>query len=102
MRFYSGDHVGLMNHHDIALVENEDLPAPPADWTMFVMPVAINHTAITMPSLGRGRAGLCRGPADRGRRGLGRRHRLPDRRPGAGYDLTPAGDGYSIHAISAS
>jgi catechol 2,3-dioxygenase len=50
MRFYSGDHDGLMNHHDIALVENKDLPAPPADWTMFGMPVAINHIAITMPN----------------------------------------------------
>src|ERR1700758_1434482 len=42
MRFYSGDHDGRMNHHDIALVENPDLPAPPADWAMFGMPVAIN------------------------------------------------------------
>ena len=50
MRFYSGDHGGLMNHHDIALVENKDLPAPPADWAMFGMPVAINHIAITMPN----------------------------------------------------
>src|SRR5215831_2476494 len=49
MRFYSGDHGGLMNHHDIALVENKDLPAPPADWAMFGGPVAINHIAITMP-----------------------------------------------------
>jgi catechol 2,3-dioxygenase len=48
MRFYSGDHDGLMNHHDIALVENKDLPVPPADWTMFGMPVAINHIAIAM------------------------------------------------------
>ena len=50
MRFYSGDHDGLMNHHDIALVENKDLPAPPAEWAMFGMPVAINHIAITMPN----------------------------------------------------
>jgi catechol 2,3-dioxygenase len=50
MRFYSGDHGGVMNHHDIALVENKDLPAPPADWAMFGMPVAINHIAITMPN----------------------------------------------------
>ena len=46
MRFYcSGGH-----HHDLALVENPDLPAPPAEWTMFGMPSAINHIAITYPS----------------------------------------------------
>lgn len=50
MRFYSGDHNGSMNHHDIALVENPDLPPPPADWQMFGMPLAINHIAITMPN----------------------------------------------------
>jgi catechol 2,3-dioxygenase len=50
MRFYSGDHGGQLNHHDIALVENPNLPKPPADWQMFDMPVAINHIAITMPN----------------------------------------------------
>jgi catechol 2,3-dioxygenase len=50
MRFYSGDHGGQMNHHDIALVENPDLPPPPKEWAMFGTPVAINHIAITMPS----------------------------------------------------
>jgi catechol 2,3-dioxygenase len=50
MRFYSGDHSGHMNHHDIALVENPNLPKPPANWEMFGMPVAINHIAITMPN----------------------------------------------------
>jgi catechol-2,3-dioxygenase len=51
MRFYSGDHGGgRMNHHDIALVENPDLPPPPKDWDMFATPVAINHIAITMPN----------------------------------------------------
>jgi catechol 2,3-dioxygenase len=50
MRFYSGDHDGKMNHHDIALVENPNLPAPPANWAMFDMPVAINHVAIALPS----------------------------------------------------
>jgi len=50
MRFYSGDHSGQMNHHDIALVENPNLPKPPSDWQMFDMPVAINHIAITMPN----------------------------------------------------
>jgi len=50
MRFYSGDHGGQMNHHDIALVENPNLPKPPAEWQMFDMPVAINHIAIMMPN----------------------------------------------------
>ena len=50
MRFYSGDHSGQMNHHDIALCENPNLPAPPAEWAMFDLPVAINHIAITMPN----------------------------------------------------
>jgi catechol 2,3-dioxygenase len=50
MRFYSGDHSGQMNHHDIALVENPNLPKPPAEWAMFDMPVAINHIAIAMPN----------------------------------------------------
>ena len=50
MRFYSGNHDGRMNHHDIALVENPDLPKPPAEWQMFDMPLAINHIAITMPN----------------------------------------------------
>ena len=50
MRFYSGDHGGRMNHHDIALCENPNLPKPPAEWQMFDMPVAINHIAIMMPN----------------------------------------------------
>jgi catechol 2,3-dioxygenase len=29
MRFYSGDKEGETHHHDIALVENRDLPPPP-------------------------------------------------------------------------
>ena len=49
MRFYSGDRGGQPHHHDIALVENRDLPAPPADWSMFGMPLAVNHIAITLP-----------------------------------------------------
>lgn len=49
MRFYSGDHGGKDFHHDIALVENTALPKPPADWSMFGMPVAVNHIAITLP-----------------------------------------------------
>ena len=50
MRFYSGNHGGQMNHHDIALVENPNLPKPPENWEMFGAPVAINHIAITMPN----------------------------------------------------
>jgi len=50
MRFYSGNHGGQMNHHDIALAENPNLPKPPDDWQMFGMPLAINHIAITMPN----------------------------------------------------
>jgi catechol 2,3-dioxygenase len=51
MRFYSGVREdGTSHHHDIALVENRDLPAPPKDWAMFGMPVAVNHIAITMPT----------------------------------------------------
>jgi catechol 2,3-dioxygenase len=50
MRFYSGDHGGKLNHHDIALVENPNLPPPPAKWAMFDTPVAINHIAIALPS----------------------------------------------------
>jgi catechol 2,3-dioxygenase-like lactoylglutathione lyase family enzyme len=50
MRFYSGDHDGNLNHHDVALVENTDLPAPPAEWSMSAMPMAINHIAITLPN----------------------------------------------------
>ena len=30
MRFYSGDHGGKITHHDVALVENPNLPPPPA------------------------------------------------------------------------
>ena len=49
MRFYSADHDGKLNHHDIALVENTALPPRPKDWAMFGMPVAVNHIAITLP-----------------------------------------------------
>jgi catechol 2,3-dioxygenase len=51
MRFYSGDHGGKMAHHDLALVENRNLPAPPAQWVPFGTPhpQAINHIAIGMP-----------------------------------------------------
>ncbi len=50
MRFYSGDHNGNMNHHDIALIENTALPAPPAEWSMTGQPTAISHVAISFPS----------------------------------------------------
>ena len=49
MRFYSGDHGGKMTHHDVALVENPNLPSPPKDWALFDTPIAINHVAIAMP-----------------------------------------------------
>jgi catechol 2,3-dioxygenase len=48
MRFYSGDHSGKMNHHDLALMEMPNLP-PPAAWSMSDSTVAINHVAITLP-----------------------------------------------------
>lgn len=48
MRFYSADHGGgRMNHHDIALVETPELPAPPADGT--APTTAIGHIAIALP-----------------------------------------------------
>ncbi|QQS14254.1 MAG: VOC family protein [Rhodospirillales bacterium] len=49
MRFYSGDQDGHTHHHDIALVENASLPEPPKEWSMFGMPTAVNHVAITLP-----------------------------------------------------
>jgi catechol 2,3-dioxygenase len=49
MRFYSGDHSGKLNHHDLALVEMPNLPPPPA-WDMFNSPMAINHIAIALPN----------------------------------------------------
>jgi len=49
MRFYSGLRGDSVSHHDVALVENKNLPAPPAEWGMFGMPMAINHIAIALP-----------------------------------------------------
>jgi len=43
MRFYSGDHSGRMNHHDIALVGTRTCRSRPPEWAMFDMPCAINH-----------------------------------------------------------
>jgi len=48
MRFYSGV-VDEVNHHDLALVEREGLPEPPAEWSMFAGACAVNHIAITYP-----------------------------------------------------
>lgn len=45
MRFYSGDHDGHLQHHDIALVEVPDgTSAPEASG------IGLNHVAIAMPS----------------------------------------------------
>ena len=49
MRFYSGEHDGKMTHHDVALVENPNVPPSPAEWGLFGAPQAINHIAIAMP-----------------------------------------------------
>lgn len=49
MRFYSGDHEGKLTHHDLALVENPNVPPPPAEWGLFGAPPALNHIAIAMP-----------------------------------------------------
>jgi len=50
-RFYSCDHGdGRLSHHDLALVENPNLPPPPAEWDMIGMNMAINHVAILLPS----------------------------------------------------
>jgi catechol 2,3-dioxygenase len=50
MRFYSGDHAGKLTHHDVAIVENPNLPPPPEQWQLFGAPQAINHIAIAFPS----------------------------------------------------
>ena len=51
MRFYSCDHGGgRLSHHDLALVENKDLPAPPAEWKMVGMACAVNHVALAYPT----------------------------------------------------
>ncbi len=49
MRFYGGERDGKLSHHDVALVENPNLPPPPAEWGPFGAPQAINHIAIAMP-----------------------------------------------------
>ena len=50
MRFYSGDHAGKLAHHDVALVENPNLPPRPAEWILFGAPQALNHIAIGFPT----------------------------------------------------
>ena len=50
MRFYSGTGTAGVHHHDLALVENPNLPPLPIEWKMWDMPVAINHIAIMMPN----------------------------------------------------
>src|ERR1700733_934646 len=50
MWFYSGIGPDGLHHHDLALVENANLPPPPAEWGMWDMPMAINHIAIAYPS----------------------------------------------------
>ena len=49
MRFYSGERGGKLSHHDVALVENRNLPRPTSEWAPFDTPLAINHIAIAMP-----------------------------------------------------
>jgi catechol 2,3-dioxygenase-like lactoylglutathione lyase family enzyme len=50
MQFYSGTGTDRVHHHDLALVENPNLPPPPAEWKMWDLPLAINHIAITYPT----------------------------------------------------
>ncbi len=50
MRFYSGNHGGKMTHHDLALVENSNLPPRSKEWELFGASQAINHVAIAMPN----------------------------------------------------
>ena len=47
MRFYSANHSGKLTHHDVALVESPNLPAP-AEWVLSDGRVVINHVALTM------------------------------------------------------
>lgn len=49
MRFYSGERDGKLTHHDVALVEDPNLPPPPENWELFGAPQALNHVAIAMP-----------------------------------------------------
>ena len=46
MQFYSADHDGKLNHHDVAFMEVPSLPPPNADGTLVS---AIGHIAISLP-----------------------------------------------------
>ena len=46
MQFYSADHGGKLNHHDVAFMEVPSLPAPNPDGTLVS---AIGHIAIALP-----------------------------------------------------
>jgi len=48
MRFYSADHEGKYTHHDVALVESPNVPAP-TDWKLSGGSVAVNHIAMQLP-----------------------------------------------------
>ncbi|MBR0867731.1 VOC family protein [Bradyrhizobium diazoefficiens] len=54
MWFYSGVGPDGLRHHDLALVENPNLPAPPAGWQMWDSPMAINHIVILIQTARRG------------------------------------------------
>ena len=47
MQFYSADHDGQLNHHDVAFMELPSLPAPNQDGTLVS---AIGHIAISLPN----------------------------------------------------
>lgn len=49
MQFYSGQRDGKVTHHDVALMENPDIPPPPAEGEAPERPLALNHIAIAMP-----------------------------------------------------
>ena len=71
MRFYSGDHDGQLTHHDVALVENPNLPPPPEGLGLFGAP-------------GRDQP---RGDHDAGPRGLAQTARRICRRNGVKFNL---------------
>jgi catechol 2,3-dioxygenase len=50
MQFYSGYDEVLKRHHDIAFVENPNLPPRPTEgWDIYSTPNAINHIAFALP-----------------------------------------------------
>jgi catechol 2,3-dioxygenase len=51
MQFYAGHDEGHRRHHDIAFVENANLPPRPAEgWNIYTSPNAINHLAFEFPN----------------------------------------------------